>query len=84
MHSALTGVQVLVTRTTIDWLIFYGVNFIVTTEKWIAIEISHSDARSLVTFSGVPYCDNREPVLFLTLIQNRKNIKTLCSLIKIR
>jgi hypothetical protein len=35
--------------------------FIVTAEKRKAIEVSYSDARSLVTsFSGVSYYDNRE------------------------
>jgi hypothetical protein len=34
----------------------------VTAEKGKATEISYSDARSLVTFSGVSYCDNRERV----------------------
>jgi hypothetical protein len=31
-------------------------------EKGTAIDISYSDARSLVTFSGVSYCDIRERV----------------------
>jgi hypothetical protein len=34
----------------------------VTAEKGKAAEISYSYARSLVTFSGVSYCDNRERV----------------------
>jgi hypothetical protein len=34
----------------------------VTEEKGKATEISYSDARSLVTFSRVSYCDNRERV----------------------
>jgi hypothetical protein len=37
---------------------FWGL-LIVTAEKAKAIEISYSDARSLVAFSGVSYCDNR-------------------------
>jgi hypothetical protein len=35
---------------------------IVTAEKVKAIELSYSGARSLVPFSGVSYCDNRERV----------------------
>jgi hypothetical protein len=55
MHSALTGVQILITRTpehAHDWLIFAGVYLllIVMAEKGRAIEISYSDACSLVTF----------------------------------
>jgi hypothetical protein len=34
----------------------------VTEEKGKATEISYSDALSLVTFSGVSYCGNRERV----------------------
>jgi hypothetical protein len=33
-----------------------------TAEKGKATEMSYSDARSLVIFSGVSYCDNRERV----------------------
>jgi hypothetical protein len=53
MHSALTEVQVLVTRTKsmpMDWFILFWGLLSVTAEKWITIEISYSDARSLVTF----------------------------------
>jgi hypothetical protein len=54
MHSALTRVQVLVTRTIeyAHWLanFCWGLHF-VTEEKGKAAEISYSDARSLVTFS---------------------------------
>jgi hypothetical protein len=53
MHSALTGVQVLVTRTpehALSSVHFVRGLHIVTTEKEIAIEISYSDARFLVTF----------------------------------
>jgi hypothetical protein len=54
MYSALTGVRVLVTRTPerAHWLVHFcwGLH-IVTEEKGKAIEISYSDARSLVTFS---------------------------------
>jgi uncharacterized cupin superfamily protein len=49
MHSALTGVQVLVTRTPEHVHFCWGL-LIVTTEKGKAIEISYSDARSLITF----------------------------------
>jgi hypothetical protein len=53
MHNALTGVQELVTRTPehAHWLVHFvrGLHF-VTTEKRIAMEISYSDARSLITF----------------------------------
>jgi hypothetical protein len=31
-----------------------------TAEKGKAIEILNSDSRPLVSFSGVPYCDNRD------------------------
>jgi hypothetical protein len=65
MHSALTGVRVLVTRTpeNAHWLAHFCWSLpIVKAEKRKAIEISYSDARWLVTFSGVSYCDNRERV----------------------
>jgi hypothetical protein len=54
MHCALTGVQVLVTRTPehAHWLAnFCWGLLIVTEEKGKTTEISYSDARSLVTFS---------------------------------
>jgi hypothetical protein len=47
---------------------------IVTAEKGKAIEIAYSAACSLVTFSGVSYCDNKKR---LTMIQKIKSIKTL-------
>jgi hypothetical protein len=54
MHSAVTGVQVSVTRTPdhARWLAHFcwGLH-IVTAEKGKAAEISYSDARSLITFS---------------------------------
>ena len=53
MHSALTGVQVLVTRTPehAHWLAHFcwGLH-IVTAEKGKATEMSYSDVRSLVHF----------------------------------
>jgi hypothetical protein len=54
MHSALTGVQVLVTRTPdhVHLLAHFCLGLpMVTEEKGKATEISYSDARSLVTFS---------------------------------
>jgi hypothetical protein len=39
------------------------IQLILTTGKEITIEKSYSDARSLVTFSGVYYCDDRDRVL---------------------
>jgi hypothetical protein len=65
---------------------FYWGLFIVAVGKGKAIEISYSDARSSVTFlSGVSYCDNRERVvLYLTMIQKKKNINTLGYLINRR
>jgi hypothetical protein len=48
MHSALTGMQVLVIRTPVAHFC-WGL-LIVTAEKGKAIEISYSDARSLVLF----------------------------------
>jgi hypothetical protein len=63
MHSALTVVQVLVTRTPEHahcLAHFCWGLLIVTEEKGKATEISYSDARSLVTFS---YCDNTGRVL---------------------
>jgi hypothetical protein len=54
MHSAVTGVQVSVTRTPDHARrlahFCWGLH-IVTAEKGKAAEISYSDARSLVTFS---------------------------------
>jgi hypothetical protein len=53
MHSALTGVHVLVTHTPehANWLAyFYWSLLIVTAEKGQATEISYWDARSLVIF----------------------------------
>jgi hypothetical protein len=38
---------------------FWGL-LIFTAKKGLTIEISYAEARSLVTFSGVLYCDNRE------------------------
>jgi hypothetical protein len=62
-HSALTGVQVLITRTLEHAHLLahfcWGL-LIVTAEKGKAIEISYSDTRSLVTFSGVSYCDKKK------------------------
>jgi hypothetical protein len=58
--SALTVVQVLVTRTTehAHWLVKFVLGLhIVTTENGIAREISYSDALSFVNFSRVSYCD---------------------------
>jgi hypothetical protein len=56
MHSALTGVQVLVTRPPEHAICLahfcWGI-LIVTAEKWKATEISYSDVRSLVPFAGV-------------------------------
>jgi hypothetical protein len=54
MHSALTGVQVLVTRTPehVHLLAHFCWGLlIVTQKKGKATEKSYSDARSLVTFS---------------------------------
>jgi hypothetical protein len=48
MHSALTGVYALVTRTT-EHAHWRGL-LIVTAEKGKSTEISYSDVRSLVTF----------------------------------
>jgi hypothetical protein len=65
MHSALTGVQVLVTRTPehAHLLVHFCWGLlIVTAEKGKATEISYSDACSLATFSGISNCDNRERV----------------------
>jgi hypothetical protein len=53
MHSALTGMQLSGTRTPVHaHLLSHFVLglLIVTAKKGIAIEISYSDARSLVTF----------------------------------
>jgi hypothetical protein len=47
----------------IDWLIFAWVYLLLRQRKRKAIEISHSDARPLVTFLRVSFCDNRERVL---------------------
>jgi hypothetical protein len=63
MHSVLTGVQVLVTRTAdhAHRLVHFAWGFhIVTTGKGKALKISYSDARSLIPFSWVSYCDIRE------------------------
>jgi hypothetical protein len=49
MHSALTGVQVLVTHTHKQAHFCLGL-LIVTAEKWKNIEILYSDDRSLITF----------------------------------
>jgi hypothetical protein len=80
MHSALTGVQVLVTRTPehAHWLVHFvwGLH-IVTTEKGIAIEISYSDARSLVTFFWGFILWHQGTCFYFWLWYKRKNIKTL-------
>jgi hypothetical protein len=55
--------------------------FIVTTEQGKTTEISYSDARFLVTFSGVSYCGNVILCLPMIHIEKRKNIKTPVNLI---
>jgi hypothetical protein len=86
MHIALTWVQVLVTRTPelAHWLAHFCWGLlIVTTEKGKAIKVSHSDARSLVSylFLGFHIVTTGNVFLCLTMIQKRKNIKTLGNLI---
>jgi hypothetical protein len=53
MHSAISGVRVLVTRTPeyAHWLVYFCWGLlIVAAEKGKTTEISHSEARSLVTY----------------------------------
>jgi hypothetical protein len=87
MHSALTGVQVLVTRTPehAHWLAHFCWGLlIVTAGKGKAIEISYSDARWLVTFFLGLILWQQGTFFCLTIIQKRKNIKTLGNLINNR
>jgi hypothetical protein len=62
----------------IDWHFVWGL-LIVTAEKGIATEYHIFMLVHWLFFSGVSYCGNR--VLFFTMIQRRKNIKTLGNLI---
>jgi hypothetical protein len=85
MHSALTGVQVLVTRTSEHsyWLVHFVRGLpIVTTEKGIAMEIYYSDARSLVTFFWGFKLWYQGTCFYVW--QKRKNIKTLGNLMYTR
>jgi hypothetical protein len=52
----------------IDWGLL-----IVTAEKGIAIEISYSDVHSLVTFSWVSYCDNKECFFIFNYVTKEKD-----------
>jgi hypothetical protein len=58
MYSTLPEVLVLVTSTP-EHAHWWGL-LIGTAEKGQATEISYSNARSLVIFSGVSYCDKRK------------------------
>jgi hypothetical protein len=79
--SRVKSVLVLVNRTPehAHWLAhFCWGSLIVTAEKEKAIEISCSNARSLVTlFLGIHIVTTGNVFLCLTTIQKRKNIKTL-------
>jgi hypothetical protein len=85
MHSALTGVHILVTSTPehAHWFAqFCWGLLILTAEKGNAIGISYSDACSFVTFFlGFHILTAGNVFLCLTMIQKRKNIKTLSNLI---
>jgi hypothetical protein len=84
MHSVLTGVQVLVTRTPEHAHLLahfcWGL-LIVMARKGKAIEISHSDARPLVSVFRGFIVTTGNVFSCLTMIQKRKNIKTLGNLI---
>jgi hypothetical protein len=78
MRSVLTGVHV-------HWLAHLCLGLlIVMTEKGKTIQISHSDTRLLVTFSGVWYLTTGNTFSCLTMIQKRKNTKTRGNLINTR
>jgi hypothetical protein len=84
MHSALTRVQVLVTRTPeyAHLLAHFCWGLLIVTEKkGQATEISYSDARSLVIFPRFHIVTTGNVFLCLTMIQRKKNIKTLGNLI---
>jgi hypothetical protein len=65
----------------VDWLIFFLGLLIVTTGKEITIEKSYSDVFVGYFFLGFNIATTGNMFIFLTMIQKRKNIKTLGNLI---